>query len=84
MADADGFLPMDEKCLHGSLKNGLAYYIQTNKKPIARCELRLVVKVGSVFETEEECGIAHMVGMLDQAISIEKLIRSLPLIRSNI
>ncbi len=46
-------LPMDEKCLHGKLKNGLTYYVQNNKKPIARCELRLVVKVGSVFETEE-------------------------------
>eukprot|EP00291_Cryptomonas_curvata_P023982 CAMPEP_0172161390 /NCGR_PEP_ID=MMETSP1050-20130122/6102_1 /TAXON_ID=233186 /ORGANISM="Cryptomonas curvata, Strain CCAP979/52" /LENGTH=198 /DNA_ID=CAMNT_0012831289 /DNA_START=20 /DNA_END=612 /DNA_ORIENTATION=+ len=34
---------------------------KTTKKPNARCELRLVVKVGSVFETEEECGIAHMV-----------------------
>jgi predicted Zn-dependent peptidase len=61
MAGMDSPLPMDEKCLHGKLKNGLTYYVQTNKKPIARCELRLVVKVGSVFETEEECGIAHMV-----------------------
>ena len=49
----DEILPMDSKCLHGKLKNGLTYYVQTNKKPLARCELRLVVKVGSVFETDE-------------------------------
>ena len=54
-------LPLDDKCLHGKLENGLTYYVQSNEKPKARAELRLVVKVGSVFETEEECGIAHMV-----------------------
>mmetsp|Transcript_48705 Transcript_48705/g.115766 ORF Transcript_48705/g.115766 Transcript_48705/m.115766 type:complete len:1036 (+) Transcript_48705:39-3146(+) len=54
-------LPIDEKCLHGTLGNGMEYYIQNNKKPEARAELRLVVKVGSVFETEQEQGVAHIV-----------------------
>ena len=39
-------LPLDEKCLHGTLSNGLTYYIQDNKKPEARAEPRLVVKIG--------------------------------------
>ncbi len=54
-------LPLDENCLYGRLKNGLTYYVKNNKKPLARCELRLVVKVGSVFETDTESGIAHLV-----------------------
>mmetsp|Transcript_2475 Transcript_2475/g.5962 ORF Transcript_2475/g.5962 Transcript_2475/m.5962 type:complete len:1024 (+) Transcript_2475:179-3250(+) len=54
-------LPLDEKCLYGTLSNGMTYYVQTNKKPEARAELRLVVKIGSVHEEEHECGLAHMV-----------------------
>jgi zinc protease len=54
-------LPLDEKCLHGTLSNGLTYYIQDNKKPEARAELRLVVKIGSVYEEDDEQGLAHLV-----------------------
>jgi len=32
-------LPLDDKCLHGKLGNGLTYYIQNNKKPEARAEV---------------------------------------------
>jgi predicted Zn-dependent peptidase len=59
--DDEAPLPLDEKCLHGTLSNGLTYYIQNNKKPEARAELRLVVKIGSVFEEDDEQGLAHMV-----------------------
>jgi zinc protease len=54
-------LPLDDKCLHGTLSNGLTYYIQNNKKPEARAELRLVVKIGSVYEDDDEQGLAHVV-----------------------
>ena len=54
-------LPLDDKCLHGTLSNGLTYYIQNNKKPEARAELRLVVKIGSVYEEDDEQGLAHVV-----------------------
>jgi zinc protease len=43
----------------GELSNGLKYYIQRNQFPEAKASLRLVVNVGSIYETEEERGIAH-------------------------
>jgi zinc protease len=56
-------LPLDEKCLHGTLSNclirHLTYYIQDNEKPEARAEVRLVVKIGSVYEEDDEQGLAH-------------------------
>ena len=54
-------LPMDSSVIKGQLDNGLSYYIQVNKKPLARAELRLVVKAGSLQEDEDQLGIAHFV-----------------------
>ena len=45
----------------GKLKNGLTYYIKHNEFPKEKASLRLVVKVGSINETDEEQGIAHFV-----------------------
>ena len=53
---AEDPLPLDDKCVHGTLRNGMTYYIQNNKKPEARAELRLVVKIGSVYEEDDEQG----------------------------
>jgi len=54
----DESLPLDEKCTHGTLDNGMTYYVQSNKMPEERAELRLVVKIGSVYEAENEVGLA--------------------------
>lgn len=54
-------LTLDPAVLHGSLENGLTYYIRSNKKPAQRLSLRLVVNAGSVLETEEQRGLAHFV-----------------------
>ena len=43
----------------GTLKNGMKYYILKNEKPAIRMELRRVVNVGSVLETEQQQGLAH-------------------------
>ena len=43
----------------GQLPNGLRYYLQPNSTPQDSIELRLVVRVGSVYEREEERGVAH-------------------------
>jgi zinc protease len=45
----------------GQLPNGLTYYIQHNKKPEKRAELRLVLKVGSILEEDDQQGLAHFV-----------------------
>ncbi len=45
----------------GKLSNGLTYYIRKNEEPKDRAELRLVVKAGSVLETEQQAGLAHFI-----------------------
>ena len=54
-------LPTDDKLRTGKLANGLTYYIRQNKEPRNRAELRLVVKAGSVLETDQQQGLAHFV-----------------------
>ena len=52
-------LPMDPAVKVGKLDNGLKYYIRKNVEPKNRAELRLVIKAGSILETEEQRGLAH-------------------------
>ncbi|MEC7984825.1 MAG: insulinase family protein, partial [Myxococcota bacterium] len=58
---ADRPLPMDKSVSHGRLSNGLEYYIRHNQRPKNRAELRLVIKVGSIVEDEDQLGLAHLV-----------------------
>lgn len=53
-------LPLDVKLTTGKLANGLTYYIRENKKPEKKVELRLVIKVGSIMEDDDQQGLAHM------------------------
>ena len=53
-------IPLDPTLVKGRLDNGLTYYIKENKKPEKKVELRLVVKVGSIVEDEDQLGLAHM------------------------
>lgn len=52
-------LPLGPQVTMGKLPNGLTYYIQQNRRPEKRVELRLVVKAGSVLEDEDQLGLAH-------------------------
>ena len=45
----------------GTLPGGLGYFILENSKPENRAYLTLAVKAGSVFEEENERGLAHFV-----------------------
>lgn len=53
-------LPVDPNVKIGKLSNGLTYYIQQNKKPEQKVELRLVVNAGSILENENQQGLAHL------------------------
>ena len=53
-------IPTDPKMIKGTLPNGLTYYIKENKKPEKKVELRLIVKVGSIVEDDDQQGLAHM------------------------
>ena len=52
-------ISLDSSIKIGRLSNGLTYYIRKNKKPENEVELRLVVKVGSIVEDEDQQGLAH-------------------------
>lgn len=52
---------MDESLVHGQLHNGLSYFIANCSYPPDRIYLRLVVRVGSDNESEDEAGLAHIV-----------------------
>lgn len=43
----------------GKLENGMQYFIMEHKKPKNRIQAWIVVKAGSIQETEKERGIAH-------------------------
>lgn len=59
LAMAGQDLPVDPELLHGTLPNGLTYYIRHNTTPAGRADFWLVHKVGSVMEDESERGLAH-------------------------
>jgi zinc protease len=54
-------LPVDSHVKIGTLPNGIRYYIRQNAKPEKRAELRLVVNAGSILETDNQLGEAHVV-----------------------
>jgi len=52
-------IPADPNVKIGKLPNGITYYIRKNAEPKNRAELRLVVKAGSILETDKQVGLAH-------------------------
>lgn len=52
-------LPLNPKVLHGTLSNGLNYYILHNEEPKNRANFYIAQKVGSTLETSEQLGLAH-------------------------
>ena len=53
-------LPTDSAVRIGTLDNGLRYYVRVNREPRNRAELRLVVNAGSVLESDDQRGLAHL------------------------
>jgi zinc protease len=58
---AQGPLPLNPNVRHGTMPNGMQYYILRNAEPEKRVELRLALKAGSVLETDAQQGLAHFV-----------------------
>jgi zinc protease len=52
-------LPADPAVKWGRLENGLRYAIRPNHEPKGRVSVRLAVQVGSLFENENQRGLAH-------------------------
>jgi zinc protease len=52
---------LDPTVVAGTLDNGMSYYVMKNAYPENRIMLRLVVKVGSIAETDSQSGVAHLI-----------------------
>lgn len=52
-------LPLNPKVKHGTLPNGLNYYIMHNEMPKERANFYIAQKVGSTLETQDQLGLAH-------------------------
>ncbi len=59
-SDYDNQIVADDSTIRvGTFANGLKYYVKNNKKPNNKVELRLIIKVGSIVEDENQQGLAH-------------------------
>ncbi|MCU1383431.1 MAG: hypothetical protein JWL71_2128 [Acidobacteria bacterium] len=54
-------LPFDAAVRTAKLPNGLTYFIRANSRPAQRVSLRLAVKAGSLFEADDQLGLAHLI-----------------------
>src|SRR6476620_7062897 len=54
-------IPFDAAVRTGTLANGMRFFIRHNERPAKRVTLRLVVKAGSLNETDEQQGLAHFI-----------------------
>ena len=54
-------LPLDPAIRTGRLPNGLKFYIRKNGRPEKRVSLRLAVKAGSLEESDDQLGLAHLI-----------------------
>ena len=53
-------IPVDPEWVFGTLQNGLRYAVRSNKVPPGQVSIRAVVDAGSLYETDEERGYAHL------------------------
>src|SRR3954471_7423806 len=54
-------IPFDAAVKTAKLPNGLTYFIRQNTRPAKRASLRLAGKAGSLFEADDQLGLAHLI-----------------------
>src|SRR5947208_13709741 len=59
--DLQQTIPFDAAVKTATLPNGLQYFIRQNPRPEKRVTLRLAVKAGSLFEADDQQGLAHLI-----------------------
>ncbi|MGB3795139.1 MAG: insulinase family protein, partial [Alteraurantiacibacter sp.] len=53
-------IPVDEQWLFGELPNGVKYAVRQNGVPPCQMSLRVAIDAGSIYESDEERGFAHL------------------------
>ena len=61
--------------LAGVLDCGVAYYMRPVTRPAKSLELRLVVKTGSLCESESQRGYAHLLEHLGRKLILVKVVK---------
>lgn len=56
----DALIPTDPNLRFGTLDNGLRYFVLPNAFPKGRIHMQLLVSVGSIFEDDDQRGLAHI------------------------
>jgi zinc protease len=59
--DLQQSIPFDAVVRTATLPSGLKYFIRQNSRPAKRLSLRLAVKAGSLFEADDQQGLAHLI-----------------------
>lgn len=54
-------IPFDPGVRTGTLPNGIKYFIRSNSRPARRISMRLAVKAGSIHESDDQQGLAHVI-----------------------
>ena len=54
-------IPFDSAVRTATLPNGLRYFVRQNSRPARRVALRLAVKTGSLYESDDQQGLAHFI-----------------------
>jgi zinc protease len=54
-------IPFDATVRTGTLPNGVTFFIRQNPRPEKRLALRLAVRAGSLFEADDQQGLAHLI-----------------------
>jgi len=54
-------LPFDAAVRTGTLPNGMRYFVRQNARPEKRVALRLAVRTGSLYEADDQQGLAHLI-----------------------
>src|SRR5258707_13462638 len=54
-------IPFDAAVRTAKLPNGLTYFIRQNPRPAQRVSMRLAVKAGSLFEADDQRGLARLI-----------------------
>jgi zinc protease len=54
-------IPFDAAVRTGRLDNGVMYFVRQNAYPEKRLSLRLAIKAGSLFEDDDQQGLAHLI-----------------------
>jgi zinc protease len=54
-------IPFDASVRTGTLPNGMRFFVRRNARPANRIALRLAVKAGSLYEADDQQGLAHLI-----------------------